>query len=265
MEELRKTLGSRLLTINEYFVEAFKVFKRVWKKEKILSISVFVLPFTIEIIRFLPVIIMSLYSKGAFGGNQDKFIRIISNLNFNGFIVTEIMSGILALLMYFFSGKIVCLIEENKDKHKILKKAVILTLLYEIIKWMCVQGIYVLSYNTDRKFLPVIIQIISAVFYILFLNYFYFKFIYMARNTNIVNALEESFSLSKGNRMRMFLPNFIIIIVLNMLSILFRRIYMGIFFFFIVQAVIMIFQIIMQAIIYLNAEYIIRNKNIEGV
>jgi hypothetical protein len=34
MGELRKTLESRLLTMNEYFGEAIKLLKKVWEKKR---------------------------------------------------------------------------------------------------------------------------------------------------------------------------------------------------------------------------------------
>lgn len=241
METFRKDLRERYFSIAEYFGISFSFFIDVILESKGI------------------VTLLVLFS--------------IIGLFFPNGVIPEILEGFFPLLVViiFLQKKVVNKIEGVRDRIEIgwiLKKIIII-------------AIYVLLFSAPLAFLGVLVlSIISflpyadiigtlALVLAVVLNFLYFNDFYYLRDFDVFEALAENFKLSKGNRLRKFIPMTIInilmwsIIILIIVadSYLLESLYAPIInmIFSILIVLIFIFGSlyleILSAIIFLNVEY----------
>lgn len=236
MNKLRNLLKSEKLSFSQYFEEAYKLFNEMIRNDNR------------DIIIILVLSLISVFFKN-FIGTLASFVNLVR--------------------IWLFYKKVIFKIERKKYKadDTIIKSLILLGIIavagflsalfmIPFISQAIKMGLY-----GERGFkvlatiiIPIVILLVVYIVVSLFILYFIPA--YISRNGSIIETFKYNLFLCKNNRMRMFVPIVILIIlglligiVLNFLGII------GAILFGIVNGAINIFQVIIISIIYLNVEY----------
>ncbi len=263
MKELRMKLSEKYMEMSEYFNTAFDFFKYFFKKEKKWVFSIVILNIMSQII-------------GLFSQNDLDLYEILS----------AVISIVASLLSLFVMKKIVKTIEEKTEisywkmwLKSILYFLVIIAITLPLGILIGILG--VIFFMSNIKMLSTVITIlIVAAFSITALYYtLYFTPLYLTRDIGMSDAFKYNLHLSKGNRLRMFIPTFMIgtinLSIIGVSFLLFYFIRLGFTYNPMIQNTILIIMIIiigsflsfislysmvLNIIIYLNVEYMDLDK-----
>ncbi len=249
MEELKELLSEKYLKIGVYYKETFKVFGKILKEEKkyILYLSLVATLASLNIFFVLPAGLKIL--------DTIKTIAIFSVLNASYYLLYR-------KIIYKIEG------EKNLEFKKVISKIVVLGIIITILE------IYIL----DETFIgknSFNAEIIIAGCFVYISEFLYFSPLYISRNINFIEALNYNFNLNKGNRIRMWISLFPLILFMqavsagtififeNLIIVTGEKITVFIFSIFIsklIEVTVMILISIMMSIVYLNVEYMDRKK-----
>lgn len=243
MDELRKLLKEGKLSFKQYFIVAFEVFKDMLKndnKEMIILFTLYLLT---------------------------AFCTVLKNPLLNS------LSGIVSIVgvtrIWLFYKKVIFKIEERQydSNGNFIKVFVLLAFSALVVLLISIMFMhYVFSIGLERlqklnqteifSELKVPIIILIAVFLIIQICILYLIPIYMSRRGGFWESFSYNSYLSKGNRIRMFVPLVLVgIINFGMGQALVSLGFIGILVNSIVATAISIYKVILVSIIYLNVEY----------
>jgi len=243
MDELRKLLKEGKLSFKQYFIVAFEVFKDMLKNDNKEMIILFILYLL------------------------TTFFTILNNPLLG--ILTGIISIIAETRIWLFYKKVIFKIEERQydNNGNIIRVFVLLAFSILFVLLISIMFMhYVFSIGLERlqklnqteifSELKVPIIILIAVFLIIQICILYLIPIYMSRRGGFWESFSYNSYLSKGNRIRMFVPLVLIGIIgfgigqsLNVLG------FIGLLANSIISTAISIYKVILVSIIYLNVEY----------
>lgn len=194
MKKLRMKLADRYMEIQEYFNEAFDFLKYFFKKEKKWVFSITILNILSELTK--------LFSQR----NTDSLAYL-----------SRMIDIIASFLSFFVIKKIMETIEEKTEisygrmwQKSILYSFVIFFVLIPI-------GIFLLFLWTlgDEILIKIIISSIIMVISLAIVLYFtlYLTTLYMTRDIDLLDAFRYNLHLSKGNRLRIFIPFFMLAVI----------------------------------------------------
>lgn len=241
MEELRRKLSNKYLTTGEYINHGLEVFKNTIIKEKILVAAIAGLTLFGSIIPFI------------------------------GWIFTFMNTA----LSFILIRRIIGLIEENEypDSKDEISKSVILTGIYFIsviaigilifIPMIIVIGLVAyLNHIIIMVLLIILLSIIAGVImtFIYFYVVPYFIPVYMSRNVGIKEAYKINKELRTGNRMRLFIPLIIIIIIGISTLPLIAIPFIGILFVAVLGSIMGVLSSSIMTLVFLNVEYMDSNR-----
>ena len=243
MDELRKLLKEGKLNFRQYFIVAFEVFKDMLKNDNK------------EII-----ILFTLYLLTA-------FCTVLKNPLLNS--LSGIVSIVAVTRIWLFYKKVIFKIEERQydSNGNFIKVFVLLAFSALVVLLISIMFMhYVFSIGLERlqklnqteifSELKVPIIILIAVFLIIQICILYLIPIYMSRRGGFWESFSYNSYLSKGNRIRMFVPLVLVgIINFGMGQALVSLGFIGILVNSIVATAISIYKVILVSIIYLNVEY----------
>lgn len=203
MEELKKDLKKKNFTAGEYIIASFDVFKKVLVENKVL-VTFYVLFCTLVISeknRF------EFKIQNVYSGIFDK----LPKKNNENFILVFI-----AILIFTFISKIIIRKLQNKlaveidgennfmNIKKIIFKVVIYYIIYEIPSAL----FDILSASETSKIIGGVFGILFTI--VIFTLFLYFDTIFFCRNKNLMESLNESIYITKGNRIRLLFPYILI-------------------------------------------------------
>ena len=243
MDELRKLLKEGKLSFKQYFIVAFEVFNDMLKNDNK------------EII-----ILFTLYLLTA-------FCTVLKNPLLNS--LSGIVSIVAVTRIWLFYKKVIFKIEERQydSDGNFIRVFVLLAfsiLFVLLISIMFMHYIFSIGLERLQKLnqtemfseLKVPIIILIAVFLIIQICILYLIPIYMSRRGGFWESFSYNSYLSKGNRIRMFVPLVLVgIINFGMGQALVSLGFIGILVNSIVATAISIYKVILVSIIYLNVEY----------
>ena len=243
MDELRKLLKEGKLSFKQYFIVAFEVFKDMLKNDNKEMIILFILYLL------------------------TTFFTILNNPLLG--ILTGIISIIAETRIWLFYKKMIFKIEERQydSNGNFIKVFVLLAFSALVVLLISIMFMhYVFSIGLERlqklnqteifSELKVPIIILIAVFLIIQICILYLIPIYMSRRGGFWESFSYNSYLSKGNRIRMFVPLVLVgIINFGMGQALVSLGFIGILVNSIVATAISIYKVILVSIIYLNVEY----------
>ena len=243
MDELRKLLKEGKLSFKQYFIVAFEVFKDMLKNDNKEMIILFILYLL------------------------TTFFTILNNPLLG--ILTGIISIIAETRIWLFYKKMIFKIEERQydSNGNFIKVFVLLAFSALVVLLISIMFMhYVFSIGRERlqklnqteifSELKVPIIILIAVFLIIQICILYLIPIYMSRRGGFWESFSYNSYLSKGNRIRMFVPLVLVgIINFGMGQALVSLGFIGILVNSIVATAISIYKVILVSIIYLNVEY----------
>ena len=243
MDELRKLLKEGKLSFKQYFIVAFEVFKDMLKNDNKEMIILFILYLL------------------------TTFFTILNNPLLG--ILTGIISIIAETRIWLFYKKMIFKIEERQydSNGNFIKVFVLLAfsaLVVLLISIMFMHYVFSIGLQRLQKLnqteifseLKVPIIILIAVFLIIQICILYLIPIYMSRRGGFWESFSYNSYLSKGNRIRMFVPLVLVgIINFGMGQALVSLGFIGILVNSIVATAISIYKVILVSIIYLNVEY----------
>ena len=243
MDELRKLLKEGKLSFKQYFIVAFEVFKDMLKndnKEMIILFALYLLTalFTIS---------------------KNPLLNMLSG----------IVSIVAVTRIWLFYKKVIFIIEDRQydSNGNFIKVFVLLAFSALVILLISIMFMhYVFSIGLERlqklnqteifSELKVPIIILIAVFLIIQICILYLTPIYMSRRGGFWESFSYNSYLSKGNRIRMFVPLvFVGIINFGIGQALVSLGFIGVLVNSIVATAINIYKVILVSIIYLNVEY----------
>ena len=238
MEELKTELKSGYLKQSDYFKKASDVFLDTMKEEK----------------KWLFVIVII----GVINGINlaSKNFGVSYELSYFE-LLWELFFGILSVsILNFFQNRIISKIDKNNEltQKEVITKSIILGIL--------------ITLTTNVVAIRPIIGIIR---FILIFYFLYFKQAYLTKRMSFIQAFERNLNLSKNNRLRMFIPTFLVgliwIIPLSIVSglVMYALMYgeaLNQYFLIIfaliiclILEVVIFYQRILESIIFLNVEY----------
>lgn len=243
MDELRKLLKEGKLSFKQYFIVAFEVFKDMLKndnKEMIILFALYLLT---------------------------AFCTVLKNPLLN--MLSGIVSIVAVTRIWLFYKKVIFKIEERQydSNGNFIKVFVLLAFSALVILLISIMFMhYVFSIGLERlqklnqteifSELKVPIIILIAVFLIIQICILYLTPIYMSRRGGFWESFSYNSYLSKGNRIRMFVPLvFVGIINFGIGQALVSLGFIGVLVNSIVATAINIYKVILVSIIYLNVEY----------
>ncbi len=243
MDELRKLLKEGKLSFKQYFIVAFEVFKDMLKNDNKEMIILFILYLL------------------------TTFFTILNNPLLG--ILTGIISIIAETRIWLFYKKMIFKIEEKKYENNgnlarifvLLGFSVLIVMIVFIIfmHYATGMGIERLAKLNQLELLsefrvPIMILIAGCI--IIQICILYLLPIYMSRRGGFWESFSYNSYLSKGNRIRMFVPLVLVgIINFGMGQALVSLGFIGILVNSIVATAISIYKVILVSIIYLNVEY----------
>lgn len=239
MDELRKLLKEGKLTIRQYLIVAYELFREMMKNDNKEIIVIFFLYLVSIFLNFLS---ETLYS----------------------IVILVAMSR-----MWLLYKKVIFKIEEREyDKNGNLRKVFVMlgflalfgfVLGAMLIHYLFSLGIERLSRVEQIKLLtemriPLIILIVIIL--LIQICLLYFIPIYVSRRGGFWKSFRYNLYLSKGNKMRMFIPIFVIgILNIGIGQTLGKLGIIGLFLSTVIAVGLNIFKVILLSIIYLNVEY----------
>lgn len=243
MDELRKLLKEGKLSFKQYFIVAFEVFKDMLKNDNKEMIILFILYLL------------------------TTFFTILNNPLLG--ILTGIISIIAETRIWLFYKKMIFKIEEKKYENNgnlarifvLLGFSVLIVMIVFIIfmHYATGMGIERLAKLNQLELLsefrvPIMILIAGCI--IIQICILYLIPIYMSRRGGFWESFSYNSYLSKGNRIRMFVPLVLVgIINFGMGQALVSLGFIGVLVNSIVATAINIYKVILVSIIYLNVEY----------
>ncbi len=243
MDELRKLLKEGKLSFKQYFIVAFEVFKDMLKndnKEMIILFALYLLT---------------------------AFCTVLKNPLLN--TLSGIVSIVAVTRIWLFYKKVIFKIEERQydNNGNIIRVFVLLAFSILFVLLISIMFMhYVFSIGLERlqklnqtemfSELKVPIIILIAVFLIIQICILYLIPIYMSRRGGFWESFSYNSYLSKGNRIRMFVPLVLVgIINFGIGQALVSLGFIGILVNSVVATAISIYKVILVSIIYLNVEY----------
>ena len=239
MDELRKLLKEGKLTIRQYLIVAYELFREMMKNDNKEIIVIFFLYLVSIFLNFLS---ETLYS----------------------IVILVAMSR-----MWLLYKKVIFKIEEREyDKNGNLRKVFVMlgflalfvfVLGVMLIHYLFSLGIEKLSRVEQIKLLtemrlPLIILIVIIL--LIQICLLYFIPIYVSRRGGFWKSFRYNLYLSKGNKMRMFIPIFVIgTLNIGIGQTLGKLGIIGLFLSTVIAVGLNIFKVILLSIIYLNVEY----------
>lgn len=236
MNKLRNLLKSEKLSFSQYFEEAYKLFNEMIRNDNrdiiiilVLSlISVLFKNFIGTLAAFANLIRIWLFYKNVIFKIERKKYKADDTI-IKSFILLGIIAvaGFLsALFMIPFASQAIKMGLYGERGFKVLATIII----------------------------PIFILLVVSIVVLLFILYFVPA--YMSRKGSIVETFKYNLFLCKNNRMRMFVPIVILIILGLLIGIVLNFLgFIGAILTGIVSGAINIFQVIIISIIYLNVEY----------
>ena len=243
MDELRKLLKEGKLNFRQYFIVAFEVFKDMLKNDN----KEIIILFTLYLLTAL------------FTISKTPLLNMLSG----------IVSIVAVTRIWLFYKKVIFKIEERQydSNGNFIKVFVLLAFSALVVLLISIMFMhYVFSIGLERlqklnqteifSELKVPIIILIAVFLIIQICILYLIPIYMSRSGGFWESFSYNSYLSKGNRIRMFVPLVLVgIINFGMGQALVSLGFIGILVNSIVATAISIYKVILVSIIYLNVEY----------
>mgnify|MGYP007094066739 CR=1 FL=1 len=243
MDELRKLLKEGKLNFRQYFIVAFEVFKDMLKNDN----KEIIILFTLYLLTAL------------FTISKTPLLNMLSG----------IVSIVAVTRIWLFYKKVIFKIEERQydSNGNFIKVFVLLAFSALVVLLISIMFMhYVFSIGLERlqklnqteifSELKVPIIILIAVFLIIQICILYLIPIYMSRRGGFWESFSYNSYLSKGNRIRMFVPLVLVgIINFGMGQALVSLGFIGILVNSIVATAISIYKVILVSIIYLNVEY----------
>ena len=239
MDELRKLLKEGKLTIRQYLIVAYELFREMMKNDNKEIIVIFFL------------YLVSIY------------------LNFLSETLYSIVILVAMSRMWLLYKKVIFKIEEREyDKNGNLRKVFVMlgflalfgfVLGVMLIHYLFSLGIERLSRVEQIKLLtemriPLIILIVIIL--LIQICLLYFIPIYVSRRGGFWKSFRYNLYLSKGNKMRMFIPIFVIgTLNIGIGQTLGKLGIIGLFLSTVIAVGLNIFKVILLSIIYLNVEY----------
>ncbi|BBM60495.1 hypothetical protein JMUB5056_2118 [Leptotrichia hongkongensis] len=189
MEELREILKSEDLTQTEYQGRTFEVLIKSFKTHKKFLFPAFVL-FGIN---------------GYVLKNFIVFQTISKEELITSFLITVAIEFILSLFQNSVISKIRG--KNELDKTNLIFKSIVLSIIMTSINF----SILIMSNNLAS----------SIIIIVLALCFSYFRQVYLSRDLNFFESIEENFKLLDGNRKRIIIPFIVVNIIFYILSFIF--------------------------------------------
>ena len=248
MEELKKLLASKYQDIGVYLSWALKVTKKIFRKDIKWIFYLFILILVSSLSNYIPIPM----EQKIFSWIKSGIIAVIFNTSF-----------------ILFYRKVIFNIEgkENIELKEIFVKAVILGIVETVIYSLTLNGYIEVDSGIISLFLMVV-----ALFFIF--GFLYFKPLYISRNIGFEEAINYNFRLSKGNKMRMFGPIFVIRLLFGIITLVISGVIENLLEIGIISMIVImlisalfdilfkVFSIVLESIIYLNVEYLYKEEDI---
>ncbi len=289
-ENLQRELFERKLKIWEYFQKSFEILKIFVRKNKMLTILLVIANTFILFFNVLQQNIGLKIKIENLAGDVETAVNGIF-LSFLISFMILIISAVLGLVGAIVYSKVVYEIEGKENEYKFknvafkyLKFIGIYLLFVLFIGVLVILLIFVavvfslLAKNTGINFfyylaLGIPITIYVIIIFLIAINLLYFVQIFYARDMKIVDAIKYNLKLSKNNRLRILIPqlilvliNYIFIIPFFIKMFIFLPLYAVFFISLICGMISVIFNlliIIISIVIFLNVEYDYLKKQIK--
>ena len=206
LENIQKKLFERKLNKMEYFKPAFDVYREFLKNNKLLVFLTHLLMLAIIGIDFF-----NRYLLIKVVIHEDKSPKTVSMLMVFG-ILELIFSIIQSFLTGYYLKKIVMEIEDKKEFN--FKKFILKILRLISIQYCLVLGLMVIVETLKMASLGIISLMLQITVIVIIIKYLlYFEAYYIQDDIGIINSINYSHQLCKGNRLRKIIPGVILVLI----------------------------------------------------
>lgn len=221
--------------ILDYFINAFRLLKKIFKEERLFVIFIFIIltfPNIYEIenlvnrLLFFPVYFNEVINYLSFRSISDNIINtgFLTKAIYENIFFLTILKIIKDTFFIFLIGK--CIEKAKREKirnnQNLLKKSFIAAIIYLFPFYLCnISSVFLIRFIPKIKIIEMLSFIMVLFVIILQIIFLYFVPVYISENISLKKGFLKSMKIGKGNRKKIFIiiPYLGILLLVSLISL----------------------------------------------